>query len=119
MAGAVARIAKNGDSLIMLKLENVSYSYAFQERAALKNISIDLKRGEAILVTGPSGCGKSTLLKIISGLIPTHFILAEKSVLMVWICRRNSEISQSVPEPDDQFMTMLPMKLRYLSGNIR
>ena len=34
----------------------------------LKNIDLDIKRGELIVFVGPSGCGKSTLLRMIAGL---------------------------------------------------
>ena len=36
----------------------------------LKNISLDVRRGEFVCVLGPSGCGKSTLLNIVGGFIP-------------------------------------------------
>ncbi len=57
----------------MINLENISYSYPFQSTKALTNINLQIKKGEAILVTGRSGCGKSTLGRLINGLIPTYF----------------------------------------------
>ena len=35
---------------------------------ALRQISLDVRRGELVAVVGPSGCGKSTLLRIVAGL---------------------------------------------------
>jgi NitT/TauT family transport system ATP-binding protein len=35
---------------------------------ALKNMSLDVERGEFLSLLGPSGCGKSTALRIIAGL---------------------------------------------------
>ena len=34
----------------------------------IKNINLEIKNGEFVVLVGPSGCGKSTLLRIISGL---------------------------------------------------
>jgi len=36
----------------------------------LKDINVEIKKGEFIIITGPSGCGKSTLLHILLGLEP-------------------------------------------------
>ena len=35
---------------------------------AVKNISLDIKNGEFMVLVGPSGCGKSTCLRMVAGL---------------------------------------------------
>lgn len=54
-----------------LELNSISYSYQTieAETLALKNISLQIERGEFIAIVGPSGCGKSTLLNLICGLL--------------------------------------------------
>jgi alpha-glucoside transport system ATP-binding protein len=50
-----------------LKLTHVSKSYGNAVQV-LKDINLDIKKGELIVFVGPSGCGKSTLLRMIAGL---------------------------------------------------
>ena len=52
----------------MLTVNNISFQYQ-KNKAVLKNISFQLKKGEHLCVMGESGCGKSTLLKAIYGLL--------------------------------------------------
>lgn len=40
----------------------------FSDNEVIKDISLEVKRGEVVVVIGPSGCGKSTLLRCINGL---------------------------------------------------
>ena len=53
-------------------VENVSYTYRGEKRPALKNVTLQVKPGELLLVTGPAGAGKTTLCSCLNGLIP-HF----------------------------------------------
>lgn len=50
----------------ILSIQNISKSFGNNE--ILKNISLDIQKGEFITLLGASGCGKTTLLRIISGL---------------------------------------------------
>jgi len=56
----------------VVELKNVSFRYAGNKENAIKNISLDIREGEYIVLAGPSGCGKTTLARIMVGLIP-HF----------------------------------------------
>ena len=51
----------------MLELKNVSMS--FQDRRILDDVSLQVQRGEILVVIGPSGSGKSTLLRLMIGLL--------------------------------------------------
>ncbi|MBS3908762.1 MAG: cell division ATP-binding protein FtsE [Actinobacteria bacterium] len=56
----------------MIKMKNVSMLYKGAHRPALKDINVDIDRGEFIFLVGPSGCGKSTFIRLLlRELIPT------------------------------------------------
>ena len=51
----------------MLELRDVRAGYgSFQ---ALFDVSLEVRRGEAVAVIGPNGAGKTTLMRVVSGLI--------------------------------------------------
>ena len=46
-----------------------TYSSAGQSTEALRNINLDIRSGEFIVLLGRSGCGKTTLLRMLGGLL--------------------------------------------------
>lgn len=50
----------------ILEIKNLRKS--FDDTVILNDISIDVHKGEVLVLLGPSGCGKSTLLRCINGL---------------------------------------------------
>jgi energy-coupling factor transport system ATP-binding protein len=59
--------ARRGPPIV--SCENLTYSYASSERAALTDLTFELRAGEYVGVVGPNGGGKSTLVRLLNGLL--------------------------------------------------
>lgn len=57
----------------LFKVENLTYYYPETEKAALRDINLEIEEGEFILVAGGSGSGKSSLARVLAGLIPDFY----------------------------------------------
>jgi len=53
----------------MAYLEVKSASKSFGKNKVLEGLSLEVGRGECVVVFGPSGCGKTTLLRLIAGVL--------------------------------------------------
>jgi cobalt transport protein ATP-binding subunit len=72
-----------------VSLKNLTFRYKDQKNgAALNDISLDIPKGQFVVIMGPSGAGKSTLANCLNGLIP-HFIKG-KFEGDVWIDGKNT-----------------------------
>lgn len=55
---------------VLLELRDVTVRYPGAAHAALEGITLEVRRGELIVLVGPSGSGKSTLLDALTGVAP-------------------------------------------------
>lgn len=53
-------------SEVLIKVENLSKSFGKNE--VLKNVNMQIEKGEVIAIIGPSGCGKSTFIRTLNQL---------------------------------------------------
>lgn len=54
---------------VMIALDHVSKTFASSNSAAVRDLSMQIERGETVVLVGPSGCGKTTTMKMINRLI--------------------------------------------------
>jgi ATP-binding cassette subfamily B protein len=95
-----------------VSLREVAFSYG-GDFANLKNVSLDLARGEKIALVGPSGGGKSTLLKVMAGMLATqqgHAQLPDGTILSL---DDIASVSLLVPQEPEIFSETLHYNLSF------
>lgn len=95
----------------MIKLKDINFKYSNNEEYILKDINIEIKSGENILICGKSGCGKSTLIRIINGLIPHYYegelsgqvFIEDEEISQVPLYRIAEKVGSVFQNPRTQF----------------
>jgi energy-coupling factor transport system ATP-binding protein len=98
--------------LLLLKIDDVSFSY--DKNTNLEDITLNISKGEVILLCGESGCGKTTLTRFLNGLIPNFFdgkrkgevILHDKSISKMPIYEISSHVGSVFQNPKTQFFNV-------------
>lgn len=89
----------------MLKLNRISktfYPATVNERLALDNITLELKKGDFVTIIGSNGAGKSTLFNVIAGNLMTdegNIFLEEKDITFMESHKRARTIGRLFQDP--------------------
>ena len=59
----------------MIEINNVSFTYGTEGGGAggIRDINLQIPKGQFVVLCGESGCGKTTITRLINGLIPHYF----------------------------------------------
>lgn len=105
-------MTENGD--VVVKLDNVSFTYKGESEPTVKNLNLEIRRGEFIGLIGPTGSGKTTLLNLIAGVLPHYIpgdldgtltILGKKTVDMS-MAELSREVGLVMQDPESQLFNL-------------
>lgn len=98
-----------------ISLKNISFSYSDSlDDAILKNLNLEIRSGECVVLAGESGCGKTTISKLINGLIPHYHsgtmdgdvLLDDKNTSDMSLAEISSVVGSVFQNPRSQFFNI-------------
>ena len=81
----------------MIEVNNLSFSYNYNNKKILKNISFKLFENERLCIIGPNGSGKTTLLKCLCNILDFQgsIFINNKNIKNIEVYKSVSFLSQS------------------------
>lgn len=101
---------------VPIELRNISKSYG--ELSVLKNINLQIERGEKIAILGPNGAGKTTLAKILGNkILPTNgdIVYGSNTIISYY----EQEVADSLNPELDLIDTLEEINDQLTPGQIR
>ena len=101
----------------LARIHSLAVTHPDSPRTAPQRVSLEVERGDVLLVLGPSGCGKSTLTLALSGLIPNSIEAATEGEVWLGGDRINelparepaARVAMVFQDPDAQIVTTTVM----------
>ena len=99
----------------MIKFKNVTFSYGNEgTEKQIKNLNLNIQKGEFVLLCGKSGCGKTSILRTINGLIPDYYegnlegdiFISGKSIKDKFIYEISRNVATVFQNPKSQFFNL-------------
>ena len=90
-----------------VEIKNLSYSYSQDSEPVLKNVNLEINKGEYVSIVGHNGCGKSTLCKLMIGLYEKNggdIIIDGLSLNRDNLSTIRKKIAIVFQNPDNQFI---------------
>ncbi|UYO63327.1 ATP-binding cassette domain-containing protein [Acetobacterium wieringae] len=97
--------------MTVLKINKLSFTYPEMVKPALKNIDLEIKEGDFVVLCGKSGCGKSTLLRHLKSVLTPHgirtgeILFREKPLEEADLRTQSQEIGYVLQSPENQIVT--------------
>ena len=96
---------------IYINVQNLTFKYDNDERYILKDVSLNVKKGEFVVILGHNGCGKSTLARQFNAMLLPCGGRVFVSGIDTLLCDNFYEIRQKVglvlQNPDNQIVASL------------